>query len=62
MWNRLKQAEGLFATCPSCLTNFNNFWCYFTCSPNQSMFIDVESTWQRVRLPPSSLLRFIGRL
>ncbi|VDO36963.1 unnamed protein product [Onchocerca flexuosa] len=31
--------------CPSCLTNFVQLWCDFTCSPNQANFVRViEST------------------
>uniref|UniRef100_A0A915PM62 SSD domain-containing protein n=1 Tax=Setaria digitata TaxID=48799 RepID=A0A915PM62_9BILA len=30
--------------CPSCLTNFVQLWCDFTCSPNQANFVRVIST------------------
>ena len=36
----LKTAATLFSRCPSCSKNFYNMWCDFTCSPNQSMFMD----------------------
>jgi len=49
MRKQLLRAQGLFATCPSCLTNFNTFWCHFTCSPNQSMFVEVMNVWNLVR-------------
>ena len=36
----LKTAATLFSRCPSCSKNFYKMWCDFTCSPNQSMFLD----------------------
>lgn len=42
----LKRAENLLASCPACLTNFFNFFCTFTCSPNQAQFLEVEETAQ----------------
>ncbi|XP_066912846.1 NPC intracellular cholesterol transporter 1-like [Clytia hemisphaerica] len=36
----LKTAATLFSRCPSCSKNFYNMWCDFTCSPNQSKFMD----------------------
>lgn len=30
--------------CPSCLTNFVQLWCDFTCSPNQADFIRVTAS------------------
>jgi len=44
---RLNQAYALFAACPSCFNNFESLFCNFTCSPDQSMFLDVASTWDR---------------
>ncbi|KAL3989238.1 Niemann-Pick C type family protein [Acanthocheilonema viteae] len=32
------------ARCPSCLTNFVQLWCDFTCSPNQANFVRVISS------------------
>lgn len=32
-----------FVGCPACLRNFLNLFCELTCSPNQSLFINVTS-------------------
>ena len=40
----LKLAEGIIASCPACKENFFNTFCTFTCSPNQSLFINVTQT------------------
>uniref|UniRef100_A0A0R3RZD1 SSD domain-containing protein n=1 Tax=Elaeophora elaphi TaxID=1147741 RepID=A0A0R3RZD1_9BILA len=32
------------ARCPSCLTNFVQLWCDFTCAPNQANFVRVISS------------------
>ncbi|KAL8293540.1 hypothetical protein RQP46_000241 [Phenoliferia psychrophenolica] len=40
----LAQAEPLIATCPGCKNNFVNYYCHFTCSPNQSQFLAVTET------------------
>ncbi|KAL1955721.1 hypothetical protein VTO42DRAFT_8193 [Malbranchea cinnamomea] len=37
----LKLAEGIIASCPACKENFFNIFCTFTCSPDQSLFINV---------------------
>ncbi|KAF0464950.1 multidrug efflux transporter AcrB transmembrane domain-containing protein [Gigaspora margarita] len=38
-----KQAETLISACPACWKNFLGFFCTFTCSPNQSTFVNVTS-------------------
>lgn len=40
----LKLAEGIIASCPACRENFFNIFCTFTCSPNQSLFVNVTQT------------------
>jgi Niemann-Pick C1 protein len=40
----LAQAEPLLASCPACRNNFRAYHCSFTCSPDQSLFLDVVST------------------
>ncbi|THH23163.1 hypothetical protein EUX98_g8015 [Antrodiella citrinella] len=40
----LARAEGLVSACPACRNNFREFWCTFTCSPNQATFLNVTST------------------
>ncbi|KAL4791047.1 patched family-domain-containing protein [Aspergillus venezuelensis] len=42
--NNLKLAEGIIASCPACKDNFFNMFCTFTCSPDQSLFINVTKT------------------
>ncbi|KAG8949354.1 hypothetical protein FRC03_000364 [Tulasnella sp. 419] len=39
-----QQAESIISTCPACRNNFRSFYCTFTCSPDQSTFLDVTST------------------
>jgi Niemann-Pick C1 protein len=34
------------ASCPACYNNFVKFWCLYTCSPDQSMFVDINQSWQ----------------
>ncbi|KAH8930248.1 multidrug efflux transporter AcrB transmembrane domain-containing protein [Atractiella rhizophila] len=36
--------ELILGTCPGCLNNFRNFFCSFTCSPDQSLFLDAVRT------------------
>ncbi|SPO44003.1 related to NCR1 - transmembrane glycoprotein, involved in sphingolipid metabolism [Moesziomyces antarcticus] len=40
----LQQAEPLISSCPACRNNFRSMFCAFTCSPNQSQFVDVVET------------------
>ncbi|BGP45045.1 niemann-Pick type C-related protein 1 [Rhodotorula kratochvilovae] len=40
----LAQAEPLLASCPACRNNFRRFYCAFTCSPDQSLFLAVTAT------------------
>ncbi|KAJ5758509.1 Patched [Penicillium odoratum] len=42
--SNLKLAEGIIASCPACRENFFNTFCTFTCSPDQSLFINVTQT------------------
>ncbi|KAG0221774.1 sterol-sensing domain of SREBP cleavage-activation-domain-containing protein [Mortierella sp. GBAus27b] len=39
-----KQAAPMISACPACWANFLNFFCTFTCSPNQSTFLNVTET------------------
>ncbi|XP_078521663.1 NPC1-like intracellular cholesterol transporter 1 [Lissotriton helveticus] len=36
----------ILSRCPSCAENFANIYCQNTCSPNQSLFINVTRTFQ----------------
>lgn len=40
----LAQAEPLVASCPACRNNFRAYHCSFTCSPDQSLFLNVVKT------------------
>lgn len=40
---QVKRAEKIIASCPACWRNFLQFWCSFTCSPNQSTFVNITS-------------------
>lgn len=35
----MQQAASILVRCPSCFENFKKFWCLFTCSPDQSLFM-----------------------
>ena len=37
----LNTANGIIASCPACKDNFFNIFCTFTCSPDQSLFVNV---------------------
>ncbi|KAJ5113167.1 Patched [Penicillium angulare] len=43
----LKLAEGIISSCPACRENFFNTFCTFTCSPDQSLFINVTQTAEK---------------
>ena len=40
----LKRAESIISTCPACKENFFNLFCTFSCSPNQSLFVNITQT------------------
>ncbi|KAF5322599.1 hypothetical protein D9619_000975 [Psilocybe cf. subviscida] len=39
-----EQVEPLISACPACRNNFREFFCTFTCSPEQSTFLNITST------------------
>ncbi|KAI8549308.1 hypothetical protein RHMOL_Rhmol06G0015500 [Rhododendron molle] len=41
--SQVQQAVPFLVGCPACLRNFLNFFCELSCSPNQSLFINVTS-------------------
>ncbi|PPD94280.1 hypothetical protein GOBAR_DD08703 [Gossypium barbadense] len=41
--SQVQQAIPFLVGCPACLRNFLNLFCELTCSPNQSLFINVTS-------------------
>ena len=42
--SNLKRAEPIISSCPACKENFFNLFCTFTCSPDQSLFVNVTDT------------------
>ncbi len=44
--SNLQQAERIISSCPACKSNFFDLFCTFTCSPNQSLFLNVTETAQ----------------
>ncbi|KAF1349878.1 sterol-sensing domain of SREBP cleavage-activation-domain-containing protein [Delphinella strobiligena] len=42
--SNLKRAENIITACPACKENFLNLFCTFTCSPDQSLFVNVTQT------------------
>ena len=44
--NNLKTAENIISSCPACKENFFQFFCRFTCSPDQSTFVNVTNVKQ----------------
>ena len=42
--NNFNRIAPLISSCPACRHSFNQLFCHFTCSPNQSQFINVTST------------------
>jgi len=40
----LKRAESIISSCPACKENFFNLFCTFTCSPDQSLFVNVTNS------------------
>jgi Niemann-Pick C1 protein len=45
--SNLKTANQIISTCPACKDNFYNLFCTFTCSPDQSLFINVTKTMEK---------------
>ncbi|CAL0307290.1 unnamed protein product [Lupinus luteus] len=41
---QVQQAVPILVGCPACLRNFLNLFCQLSCSPHQSLFINVTST------------------
>ena len=42
--DNIGRAELLIASCPACKNNFREFFCAFTCHPDQGAFVQVTST------------------
>ncbi|KAM7199663.1 Sterol-sensing domain of SREBP cleavage-activation domain containing protein [Rhypophila sp. PSN 637] len=43
----LSTANQIISSCPACKDNFYNMFCTFTCSPDQSLFINVTKTIEK---------------
>ncbi|NWT07204.1 NPCL1 protein, partial [Mionectes macconnelli] len=41
----------VLARCPSCARNFASLYCHNTCSPDQSLFINVTRVVNRTEVP-----------
>lgn len=44
---QVQQAIPFLVGCPACLRNFLNLFCEMSCSPNQSLFMNVTSVSQK---------------
>uniref|UniRef100_A0A1I7SM66 SSD domain-containing protein n=2 Tax=Bursaphelenchus xylophilus TaxID=6326 RepID=A0A1I7SM66_BURXY len=44
---RMEVPRQMLSRCPSCLSNFMNLWCQFTCSPYQSHFVRLLETGEK---------------
>ena len=42
--DNIGRAELMIASCPACKNNFRDFFCAFTCHPDQGTFVQVTST------------------
>ena len=42
--DNIGRAELMISSCPACKNNFREFFCAFTCHPNQGTFVQVTST------------------
>ncbi|KAL8827929.1 MAG: hypothetical protein Q9191_002893, partial [Dirinaria sp. TL-2023a] len=42
--SNLKRAESIISACPACKANFFNLFCTFSCSPDQSLFVNITET------------------
>ncbi|SPQ23279.1 31268894-7d7d-4050-a95f-46c7618a27ba [Thermothielavioides terrestris] len=45
--SNLQTANQIISSCPACKDNFFNMFCTFTCSPDQSLFVNVTKTMQK---------------
>ncbi|KAK4135014.1 multidrug efflux transporter AcrB transmembrane domain-containing protein [Trichocladium antarcticum] len=45
--SNFKTATQIIGTCPACKDNFYNLFCTFTCSPDQSLFVNVTNAMEK---------------
>jgi len=43
--NQIMQAKPLFGRCPACMYDLITYWCEYTCSPDQSLFVSVTDEY-----------------
>ena len=55
----LQRANTLIASCPACQANFARLFCTFTCSPDQSLFINVTDTKEKSGKPMVTELDYL---
>jgi hypothetical protein len=56
---QVQQAVPILVGCPACLRNFLNLFCELSCSPNQSLFINVTSVSQVINTHSHLLLSIL---
>ncbi|XP_029770594.1 NPC1-like intracellular cholesterol transporter 1 [Suricata suricatta] len=54
----LKLASGLLTRCPACSDNFVSLHCHNTCSPNQSLFVNVTRVATRGGGQPPAVVKY----
>ncbi|KAI5964003.1 NCR1 [Candida theae] len=42
--SNLKRVDAIISSCPACYKNFYDFFCQFSCSPNESTFVEIVKT------------------
>jgi Niemann-Pick C1 protein len=45
--SNLQRAQNIISACPACKKNFYDLFCTFTCSPDQSLFVNVTETQEK---------------
>lgn len=45
--SNLNKAQNIISACPACKKNFFDLFCTFTCSPDQSLFVNVTQTVEK---------------
>lgn len=45
--SNLNKARNIISACPACKKNFFDLFCTFTCSPDQSLFVNVTNTAEK---------------
>lgn len=45
--SNLQKAQNIISACPACKKNFYDVFCTFTCSPDQSLFVNITETVEK---------------